>query len=231
VATPAFLTHPALPRIAPFAVFIAFVAAQSLLTLDPAAQRWLVVGRDLTVAALLVIFRGRYSELRGTLRGPLPGQRVKPIDCILAIVVGLAVFFAWIHLDRPGLAFEGGPGFDPRRPDGRIDWMLAGLRLLALAVVIPVMEELFWRSFLLRWIDSRDFLARDPRRASWPAVAISCALFASEHTLWFAGLLAGVAYTALYMRSRNLWIPILSHATTNGTLGLWILATDNWRYW
>jgi CAAX prenyl protease-like protein len=227
VATPAFLTHPAFPRIAPFAVFIAFVAAQSLLTLDPAAQRWLAIVRDLVVAVLLVIFWGRYSELRGA----LPSERVKPVDWILAIVVGLAVFFAWIHLDRPGLAFESGPGFDPRGPEGRIDWMLAGLRLLALALVVPVMEELFWRSFLLRWVDSRDFSARDPRRASWPAVAISCALFASEHTLWFAGFAAGVAYTALYMRSRNLWIPILSHATTNGTLGLWILATGNWRYW
>ena len=93
------------------------------------------------------------------------------------------------------------------------------------------MEELFWRSFLLRWIDRREFLTADPRRASWLAFAISSALFAVEHSLWFAGLLAGLAYGWLYMRSRNLWIPIVSHATTNGILGIWILATGNWRFW
>jgi CAAX prenyl protease-like protein len=93
------------------------------------------------------------------------------------------------------------------------------------------MEELFWRSFLLRWIDSRDFLSWDPRKATFLAFALSSALFASEHSLWFAGLAAGIAYTWVYIRSGNLWIPIVSHAVTNGTLGLWILATGNWRFW
>lgn len=229
MATPAFFTHPAFPRIAPFAVFIAFVAAHSLLTLDPAAQRGLVIARDVTVAALLAIFWKRYSELSPAALGE--GRVVAVREWLLAIAVGVAVFLAWIHLDLPVLAFQGEPGFDPRGPDGRVDWILAGLRLLALALVIPVMEELFWRAFLLRWIDARDFLASDPRRASFAAIALSCALFASEHSLWFAGLIAGVAYTGLYMHSRNLWIPIVSHATTNGTLGLWILATGNWRFW
>ena len=45
------------------------------------------------------------------------------------------------------------------------------------------------------------------------------------------GLAAGLAYTWVYARSGNLWIPITSHAITNGTLGLWILATGNWRFW
>jgi CAAX prenyl protease-like protein len=83
----------------------------------------------------------------------------------------------------------------------------------------------------MRRIDARDFLSLDPRGASGLAFGLSCALFASEHALWFAGLIAGIAYGALYMRSRNLWIPIVSHATTNGTLAIWILATGNWQLW
>jgi CAAX prenyl protease-like protein len=71
----------------------------------------------------------------------------------------------------------------------------------------------------------------DARQASWAAFAISSALFASEHTQWLAGLIAGMVYAWLYKKTNNLWYPILSHAITNGTLGIWILATGNWRFW
>ena len=93
------------------------------------------------------------------------------------------------------------------------------------------MEELFWRSLAMRWIDGRDFLAVNPRRVSFVAFALSSALFALEHSQWLAGLLAGAAYGWLYLRSGNLWIPIISHATTNGILALWIVATGSWRFW
>jgi hypothetical protein len=150
----------------------------------------------------------------------------------LPVLRGLAVFGAWITLDS-GWAVVGrmGTGFTPLKADGSIDWLLAGLRLFGLSLVVPVMEELFWRSFLLRWIDRRDFLAMDPKRASFTALAISSALFALEHSQWLAGLIAGAVYTWLYKKTGNLRIPILSHAITNGTLGLWILATGNWRFW
>ena len=210
------LSHPAFARIAPFALFIAFVAVPH--------GPWVTAVRALAVAAVLAIFWRRYTELRDPPRGELR-------EWLIAIAVGFAVFLAWIHLDRGWMAFDGGPGFDPRRPDGTIDWTLAGLRLFGLALVVPVMEELFWRSLVMRWIDARDFLAMDPRRASWRAFVISSALFASEHSLWLAGLVAGLGYSWVYLRSGNLWMPIVSHAITNGTLGLWILATGNWRFW
>ncbi len=165
-----------------------------------------------------------YTELRGA-------RDVALRQWLLAIIVGLGVFAAWIHLDRPGIAFESGPGFDPGTPDGRIDPLLAGLRLFGLVLIVPVMEELFWRSFVMRWIDSRDFLAADPARVSAFAFAATCGLFALEHSLWLAGLLAGVAYGGLYLRTRNLWVTILSHAVTNGALGVWIVTTGNWRFW
>jgi CAAX prenyl protease-like protein len=146
-------------------------------------------------------------------------------------VVGWIVFAAWIAFDWSWASFSAAPGFDPRRPDGGLDAPLVALRVAGMALAVPVMEELFWRSYVMRRIDSRDFLAKDPRAVSALAFATACALFATEHTQWLAGLLAGAAYGALYMRSRNLWIPIVSHTTTNGTLAIWILATGNWRYW
>lgn len=218
------LSRPAVARIAPFALFIAFIAASSLLTLDESVQRWVTVVRGLAVAGLLGFFWRDYVELKD--------PRAPPLDYALAILTGLAVFAIWISFDS-GWAVMGDPGrgFVPLDAAGRIDWLLVALRLFGLALVVPVMEELFWRSFLMRWIDARDFLGRDPRQASRMAFALSCGLFALEHASWFAGLLAGAAYGWLYMRTARLWIPITAHAITNATLGFWILATGHWRFW
>ena len=184
--------------------------------------RWWVAWRGIAAALVLLAFSHSYIELRDrpTLR-----------ECFPAVVVGSVVFAAWIAFDGGWATIGSAPGFDPRRADGSVDGLLVTARVFGLALAVPVMEELFWRSFLMRWIDRRDFLAKDPRAVSMLAFALSCALFASEHALWFAGLIAGAAYAGLYMRTRNLWTPIISHATTNGLLATWILATGNWHLW
>jgi len=176
-------------------------------------------------AVLLAIFWRRYVELR-------EAPRLAAHERWEAIAVGLAVFAAWISLDQRWMVIgEPGPGFVPLGRDGRIDIALAAARWMALAAVVPLMEELFWRSYLMRRIDARDFLGRDPRRATLAAWTASTVLFASEHSMWVAGLVAGAAYGGLYARSGNLRSPLISHAITNAFLGLWILATGQWRYW
>ena len=213
-------------RIAPFALFIAFLAAGSFV-----ASPWLPVVRGLAVAALLAAFWRHYAELKKG-DGFLFDPKRNPSPFLLAVVSGLLVFFVWIHLDAGWMVVgEMGKGFAPLKPDGSIDWVLAGLRLFGLALVVPVMEELFWRSFLMRWIDKRKFLEMDPRQASFTAFALSSGLFAIEHNQWLAGLIAGAVYGWLYKKTGDLRVPIISHTVTNGTLGLWILATGNWQYW
>ncbi|HUP30751.1 MAG TPA: CAAX prenyl protease-related protein [Usitatibacter sp.] len=203
-------------------------------------ERWLVVARGLVVGALLLLLWPRYTELlRRSRVGGNPAEAPERMAwipasagmTILSIAVGVAVFFAWVNLDQSWNSFEMGKGFVPLRGDGALDIPLVALRILGIALVVPVMEELFWRSLVMRWIDHRDFLAVDPRRASLIAFALSSALFALEHSQWLAGLLAGAAYAWLYMRSGNIWIPIISHATTNGILATWIVATGSWRFW
>ena len=215
---------PAVARVFPFGIFIALLAAQPLLE-GHADTRWLVVARGLAVAAILAFFWREYAELRAA-------PRARPLHWLAAVVAGAAVFGLWITLDADWMTMgEGGRGFVPLRPDGSLDATLAALRLAGFALVVPVMEELFWRSFLMRWIDRREFLCVDPRRASLAAFGVSCALFAVEHSSWLAGLVAGAAYAGLFMLGRNLWLPIVAHATTNALLGFWILATGNWRFW
>jgi CAAX prenyl protease-like protein len=216
-------------RVAPFAIFIVFIAVSSLVPetgLQQAAGdlRWLDMLRAATVTAALIVFWRGYGELGAA-------SAVKPQRWLLAIGCGLAVFVVWIHFDDGWAVVGRSEGFDPTGADGEIRLTLAGLRLAESVLVVPIMEELFWRSFLLRWLDARDFIAADPRRASPGAFALTAVLFASEHSLWFAGLIAGLLYNWLYTRTGNLWVPIASHAVTNGALGIWILATANWRLW
>jgi CAAX prenyl protease-like protein len=216
---------PAAARIAPFALFIALLALEALIGDRAGDRRWLTIARPLLVAGLLACLWRHYEELHERVR-------VRPGDWLIAILLGFAVFAAWITFDRGWAALgEPGRGFAPVDAQGRLDAPLAILRLAGFALVVPVMEELFWRSFVLRRIKSRDFLRLPPHAAGLGAFAVSSALFATEHSLWFAGLLAGMAYNLCFMRSGNLWLPILSHAITNGTLGLWILTTQYWRYW
>jgi len=97
--------------------------------------------------------------------------------------------------------------------------------------VIPVMEELFWRSFLLRWFDQSDFMRLLPRAVSGRALLYCAIPFGLEHNFWFAGILAGLAYGWLYRHTGNLWAPILAHSLTNLLLGIWVVNTGNWQLW
>ncbi len=222
------LFSPAVVRILPFAAFMAFVVLSSLLP-EPAAgsggwdTRWLYVMRTVLIAALLCVLWRHYSELAWV--------ELKRCAWLPAALTGIAVFVIWIALDQPWATVGEPVAFDPRGADGAIDWMLTLPRLIGLAIVVPVMEELFWRSFLQRWIDTPQFLTADPRRATRRAFLVTAALFALEHNLLLAGLLAGFAYGWLYMRSGNLWSPVIAHAVTNALLGVWILATGSWHLW
>lgn len=165
------------------------------------------------------------------MRPPAGDPRLKLREAGAAIATGLAVFAAWITFDWSWAAFESGPGLAPLDARGHVDAGLVAAKLAGLVLVVPVMEELFWRSLVMRWIDRRDFLALDPRAASLAAVALSSALFALEHTLWLAGLAAGAAYALLYRASGNLWSAVAAHATTNAALAAYILATGRWDLW
>lgn len=219
------MNRPLLARVLPFALYMAFLAveqgARGWLG-DAFDMRWLYPVKVAAVACALWYFRGEYSEL-------LARPRARSI--LLSALSGVLVFVLWINLDHGWLDLGGGPGYDPRRAEGGIDWALAGFRLAGAALVVPLMEELFWRSFLLRWIERQDFLSLPAAEVGFRAILISSLLFGVEHSLWFAGILAGLAYAWLYRRHGNLWSPIIAHATTNLILGLWVLQTGAWQFW
>lgn len=220
------LRNPMWARVIPFAIYAAFLALGDVAgRLAPDHDfRWLYGARVGLVALALVVFARGYRELAAV-------RTVQARQWAVAVAAGAAVFVLWINLDAAWLTLGQSTGFDPRDASGRIGRALAAVRLAGAALVVPVMEELFWRSFLARWIDRSDFSGLDPRALSARALVVSSLVFGLEHNLWFAGVVAGLAYCALYRWSGSLWPAIAAHALTNALLGAWVLATGAWQFW
>jgi CAAX prenyl protease-like protein len=111
-----------------------------------------------------------------------------------------------------------------------IGWL--GLRVLGATLAAPIAEELAFRGYLLRRVDSADFDRLDFGRTSWVALFASSAAFGLMHgSRWFAGTLAGVAYALVLRRSRRIGEAVAAHAMTNALLAIWVIAFGEWRLW
>ena len=218
----------ALARTLPFAAFMALLVARGAIPADGSwgiDPRWVYGLSVLVVGGLLAWFWREYGEL-------VAQTRPSAAEAALAVGVGAVVFALWIRLDAPWMQI-GTPSasFLPLDPQGQLIWSLLALRWVGAALVVPLMEELFWRSFLMRWIQSPQFEAVVPQRVALKAVVLSTFVFVLAHTLWLAAIVAGLAYAWLYIRTGKLWVPVIAHAVTNGALGVWVVATGQWGFW
>lgn len=223
--TPA-LSPAALARCIPFVVFMVLLALRGYLPdtlgLD---TRWIYGGQALIVAGLLAYYWRSYGEL---VRQNLPDAR----ETGWAVVVGIAVFALWVQLDAPWMQLGSATAsFVPLDADGQLIWPLIALRLIGAALVVPVMEELFWRSFLMRWVQNPAFERVDPQTVGIKAIVLSTFVFTLAHTLWLAAIVAGLAYAWLYRRTGKLWTAVIAHAVTNAMLGVWVIRTGRWEFW
>ena len=222
------LSRNALQRSVPFAVFMLLLALRGAAPTDGSwgiDPRWIYGLTVLLVGALLLWWHRDYGELS---RANAPDAR----EAALAVAVGLAVFVAWISLDAPVFRLgQESATFAPVDAQGRLDWALICVRWIGAALLVPVMEELFWRSFLMRWVERPQFETVPPQQVGLRAVVLSTFVFMLAHTLWLAAVLAGLAYAWLYIRTGKLWTAVIAHAVTNGVLGAWVVATGNWQFW
>lgn len=220
-------------RVLPFAVFLAFIGLGEVLRLAPDAihwlpgpmEAWLYPPRVLAAAWLLVHFRSLYPELRWA-------ELKNPRLFCGSLLAGLIVYLLWVNMDWSWAVIGQAQGFDPARIENtalRSGFLL--LRVAGAVIVVPLIEELFWRSFLPRYLDGRDFMAI-PLGAFTPFSFIASALlFGLEHHLFVAGIMAGVAYNLLLARTRSLTACVLAHAVTNAALACHVLLTNSWRFW
>jgi uncharacterized protein len=221
------LTPATLARTAPFAAFMVLLALRGLLP-DSGVNfdvRWIYGLSVLLVGGLLLWYWRDYGELY---RQNLPSTR----ETLLSMAVGLIVFALWIRLDAPWMQLSTPTAsFVPLDAEGQLIWPLVAMRWVGAALVVPLMEELFWRSFLMRWIASPQFQTVDPQRAGLKAIVLSTFVFMLAHTLWLAAIIAGLAYAWLYVRTGKLWTAVIAHAVTNGVLGVWVVMSGRWEFW
>jgi len=147
-----------------------------------------------------------------------------------SVAIGVAVFVLWILLEPT-------PDTPPTLPDdlAAMPLWLAGLwlvfRVLGSVVVIPLVEELAFRGYLLRKLAASHFEDLDPRQFSLFAFVASSVLFGVLHGRWLAGTLAGMAYALAVYRRGQIGDAVAAHATTNGLIALDVLLLGEWGLW
>lgn len=221
-------------RIVPFAVFMGFIGLQQGVEWAVARQ-WVELSEQqllfiyplkaIIVALLLLLYWRSYQELTWS-----DLRRLSHTSASIAL--GLLVFVLWINMDWDFASIGEAGGFDPTLvKSDALRSSLIGFRLFGAVLVVPLMEELFWRSFLLRYLIDANFMAVRIGSYSLSSFLIGSALFGLEHSLILAGIMAGMAYSLLLYRTKSIVQCILAHAVTNLALGIYVLQSDQWRFW
>ncbi|MCK5912334.1 MAG: CAAX prenyl protease-related protein [Desulfuromusa sp.] len=221
-------------RIIPFAVFMLFIGLQQILEwtvtkgwLDLTAQQMLYLYpiKALLVTGLLIFFWRQYNELNFA-------DFKNLTHTMASIFLGLLVFILWINMDWGIATFGESKGFDPFLIDHDMtrNFMIFS-RIFGAALVVPVMEELFWRSFMLRYVITANFTTIRVGTYTLTSFLICAVLFGLEHNLLLAGIMAGVSYSLLLYWTKSIFQCILAHAVTNLVLGIYVLQTGYWRFW
>lgn len=220
---------PVTARVAPFVVFIVITFAQDWF--GAAGRYWLYLAKTLAGAWMLWAVWPVVTEMRWKLSWQ-------------AVVVGVAVFAMWVGLDdllvRLGLPNSypklklSGTAWNPNETFGAgsaLTWFFIVVRIAGSSLVVPMLEEVFFRSFLYRYVTRVDFLSVSLGAFVLRSLLITSLVFGFEHREWLAGLLCGFAYQGLVCRMNRLGDAIAAHAITNFLLGLWVVGRGAWQFW
>jgi uncharacterized protein len=215
----------AVPYVAPFVIFLALIGLSHLWPMPALADE--IFRLVVMLAVLFLVAR--------------PVLHFKVAHWGVSVLVGVAIFILWIAPDllfpqyRSFFLFDNsvmGTAKSSLSEAGRNDVPVLFLRTLRAVAIVPIVEELFWRGWLMRWVIDHDF-ERVPLGAysalSFWAVAL---LFASEHgPYWDVGLLAGIIFNWWMIRTKSLGDLILAHAVANACLSGYVIAAGKWEYW
>ena len=207
-------------RVAPFVVFLALTFCQG--QFGAASAYWFYLAKTLVAVWLIWEMRPLVSEMRWAMSWE-------------AVVVGVGVFVMWIGLDPFYPKFlASGVVWNPHAHFGEnsaLAWLMMVTRILGSTLVVPPLEEVFYRSFLYRYFSRPDFLSVPLNRfLPWPFLAVAV-VFGFSHYQWLAGILCGMAYQWLVLRKNRLGDAMTAHAITNFLLGVWVAWQGAWQFW
>jgi CAAX prenyl protease-like protein len=127
-------------------------------------------------------------------------------------------------------------GFDPGVFQNPGAWWAAVLfRFLRAVVVVALVEEIFWRGFLMRFVCDweGDYWKQPFGRATWKSYLIVTGLFMAAHApVDYAGaFIYGSLTYLLCVWSKSLGACIVMHGTANLLMGLYIMAYGKYGLW
>ena len=216
------LEKPWLPYVLPFTLFLLLTGPVQYF---PALSPFLYIFKTIIVGALLWLWRHEYAK------DISPGLSLN--EWVAAVFCGLLALVIWIAAE--GYLFQSGQssGFDPHALGGSKAAAigLIAVRLMGASVVVPVMEELFWRSFLMRYLINPDFRSVPMGAFTWFSFLGVAIVFGLEHHRVVVGIIVGLLYNLLLIRQKKLKGAILAHGVTNLGLGIYVLLTGSWMFW
>jgi membrane protease YdiL (CAAX protease family) len=235
---------PTLVRVVPFLLFLRLTLLQERLS-EP-ARHWIYFLKTIVGAAMLYWVRQYVAEVRWQFSG-------------WAVLTGVGVFVMWVGLDpfyprldriypeylcpalenlNLGMCHSGEEA--ARRPwnpfaEFELNSLLAVFfviaRILGSTLVVPPLEEMFYRSFVYRFVASKEFLSVPLSRFIPGPFIVTAVLFGFAHHEWLAGILCGLAYQGLVVCKGRLGDALTAHAITNFLLGLWVIWRGAWHFW
>jgi CAAX prenyl protease-like protein len=228
---PSASSPPWLPYVAPMAAFLVLTSAEGWLPRvgdgpDPTWYASAYAAKIAVVAAVAWACRSSWRDLR-----PWPSPKALG----LASAIGLGVAVLWVGLDGlyPRFGVQGTrAAFNPYTlpPAARAGFL--AVRLFGLVALVPLFEELFWRSFLMRWVIDPNFDKVPIGRVTPAAAAITAGLFAAAHPEeWLPAVITGLAWAWLLHRTRSVSACVVSHVVANLGLGVYVLARGAWKFW
>ena len=219
------------PYLVPMVGFLALTSLEGYLptAADGAPSPvWYPIGYTLkmvVVTGLAWAYRSAWRDLR-----PIPSAG----PLALAVVVGLLVIVAWVGLDGhyPAVKMLGTrTAFDPAgmHPAARVGFL--AVRFYGLVLLVPLIEELFYRSFLMRWMVDPDIGRVPVGKVTGAGLAATTAVFTLSHPEWLPAMITALAWGALLWRTKSVSACVVSHAVANLALGVYVLTTGEWKYW
>jgi exosortase E/protease (VPEID-CTERM system) len=191
-------------QIAPFTVLLVSLLLSGAIFIPPEAGYPL---RAILMAASIFIFWGPYRAEIGSVN-------------TLPVLTGGLIAIVWLGF-RAGVApltvsqilGSASQGFV-------VFWVLC--RIIGTALLVPFIEEMFFRGYLLRRLDF----------GGWPgkvvAIAISSILFGALHSDIVLASTSGVVFALILLRRGRIFDAVVSHATANGLIAVWALSTGDW---
>ncbi|MEO7085296.1 MAG: CAAX prenyl protease-related protein [Gemmatimonadaceae bacterium] len=210
--------------VGPFAVFMLWLAVDKYIPLENPAKE---IARDLVLLASIIGFS----------RHILPR---KAPHWVASIALGVAVCALWV---APDAIFPGWRNFwlfqnsvtghlKTSIPPQELTTLMLVLRTSRAALLVPILEELFWRGWLVRWLQDQPFTKVPLGQFTALAFWASAILFAAEHgPFWEVGLLCGMIYNWWMWRTKSLGDLMIVHGVTNLALSLYVIYTQKLMFW